>query len=186
MDLLFKNPQYFFETYFSFSLLGFAIALVISAIVLILLCKNRFEKKLSLILYIAIASVYLATLIGITLLNSNRGVVAKPNLNPLFNIQDMFREYDGVHQIRGCLSNVLLFVPFGVLGAVYFKKHPFRDCLIASFVVSFIIELAQFLFNRGCAETMDVICNVLGAIIGSLITIRIIKTINYFNKRYKE
>lgn len=122
-------------------------------------------------------------LIGITLLNTNRGVIAPPHLNPVDNIQDMFGEM-GVHQVRGCLSNVILFIPLGVFSSMYFINHKFRYSFILAAIVSIAIEVLQFVFQRGCAETMDVICNVLGAIIGSLITIRIIKTKDYINKRY--
>ena len=122
-------------------------------------------------------------LIGITLLNTNRGVISQPNLNPLYNIQDMFGEM-GVHQVRGCLSNVILFIPFGVFSSIYFVNHKFRNSLIFAVIVSIAIEVLQFVFQRGCAETMDVICNVLGALIASLSTIRIIKTKDYINKRY--
>lgn len=119
---------------------------------------------------------------GITLLNTNRGVIAQPNLNPLYNIREIFG-INGVHQVRGCLSNVLLFVPFGVLSAVFFVDKKFRNSLISAIIISVAIEALQFIFHRGCAETMDVICNVSGAVIGALVTIRIIKTKDYIKHR---
>lgn len=182
MDLFFKNPQYFFETYFSFSFTGFLIAFLCFAVIIFFLCGKRFEKRASKWIFIILSSGYFAVLVGITLLNTNRGVISQPNLNPLSNIQDMFG-VNGVHQVRGCLSNVLLFVPLGVFSAVFFANHKFRNSLVSAFITSVIIEALQFAFHRGCAETMDVICNILGAVIGALVTIRIIKTTDYIKHR---
>lgn len=183
MDLFFKNPKYFFDTYFAFSKKGILIAFLCFAIIIDFLCRNRFDKRAFKWIFIVLSSGYLAILIGITLLNTNRGVVAQPNFNPLYNIQEMFGE-NGVHQVRGCLSNVILFIPIGVFSSIYFVNHKFRYSLILAAIVSITIEVLQFVFQRGCAETMDVICNVLGALIASLITIRIIKTKDYINKRH--
>lgn len=182
MDLFFKNPQYFFETYFSFSLTGFLIAFLCFAIIIYFLCRKRFEKRAFKWIFIVLSSGYLAMIAGITLLNTNRGVIAQPNLNPLYNIREIFG-INGVHQVRGCLSNVLLFVPFGVLSAVFFVDKKFRNSLISAIIISVAIEALQFIFHRGCAETMDVICNVSGAVIGALVTIRIIKTKDYIKHR---
>ena len=182
MDLLLKNPKYFFDTYFSFSLMGFLVAFLCFGIIIFFLCGKRFGKRASKWIFVILSSGYLAMLVGITLLNKNRGVIAQPNLNPLYNIQDMFGEM-GVHQIRGCLSNVLLFVPLGVFSAVFFVDKKFRNSLISSIIISVAIEALQFIFHRGCAETMDVICNVSGAVIGALVTIRIMKTKDYIKHR---
>ena len=91
------------------------------------------------------------------------------HLNPLDNIYDLF-DYDAsVHQLRGCLSNIILFIPFGVFSSIFFKKHKVLYSLFSGFFVSLIIEILQYALHRGCAETMDVICNTIGALIGAVI-----------------
>ena len=61
------------------------------------------------------------------------------------------------------LENILFFIPFGFL--LPWKKNRKQAYLIA-FAVSFTIDLSQFVFAVGLAETDDVIANVLGGVIG--------------------
>ena len=180
MDLLLKNPQYFFETYFSFSPIGFLIVLAVSVLVLSILCRNRFNNRLGKWIYIVVSSIYLAILIGITILNNNRIDAQSVNLNPLNNLRELFGEI-GVHQLRGCISNLIFFIPFGIFVSIYFKNKRLIWSLLLSFCASVIIEALQFVLHRGCAETMDVICNTLGAVIGAAITVLMINMIKRNN-----
>ena len=61
------------------------------------------------------------------------------------------------------LNNILFFIPFGVL--LPWKKS-WKQVLFASFTVSVLIELLQFVFAVGLTESDDVISNVLGGVIG--------------------
>ena len=169
MDLLFKNPSYFIKTYFSFSPIGFLVALTGFFIVMIFLSRKRFKSRIGKWVFIILSSFYLATLIGMTLLSVSRIGTVVIHLNPLDNIYDLF-DYDAsVHQLRGCLSNIILFIPFGVFSSIFFKKHKVLYSLFSGFFVSLIIEILQYALHRGCAETMDVICNTIGALIGAVI-----------------
>ncbi|MBQ6152941.1 MAG: VanZ family protein [Ruminococcus sp.] len=181
MDLLLKNPMYFFETYFAFSPIGFLIAFAVAVIVLAILCRHRFRSRTSRWIFIVIASLYLAVLIGITLLNTNRISSQSMNLNPMNNIREMFGDM-GVHQVRGCISNIIFFIPFGIFVSIYFKYKRIIWSLLLSFCASVIIEALQFVLHRGCAETMDVVCNTLGAVIGAAITVLMINMIKRNNK----
>ena len=74
---------------------------------------------------------------------------------------------------RTMLMNVVLFVPIGI--AMSFINSKFVTCkthfiivLFISMVLSSLIELFQFLYNIGLCQTDDTICNVLGALLGSL------------------
>lgn len=70
---------------------------------------------------------------------------------------------DGVQDTIQYLENILFFIPFGFL--LPWKKSRKQAYLIA-FAVSFTIELSQFVYAVGLAETDDVIANVLGGVIG--------------------
>ena len=177
MDLLFKNPSYFIKTYFSFSPIGFLVALTGFFIVMIFLSRKRFKSRIGKWGFIILSSFYLATLVGMTLLSVGRVGTAVIHLNPLDNIRDLF-DYDAsVHQLRGCLSNIVLFIPLGVFSAIYFRKHKVIYSLLSGFLVSLIIEILQYALHRGCAETMDVICNTIGALIGAVLTVLFMKWI---------
>lgn len=74
---------------------------------------------------------------------------------------------------RSMLMNVFLFFPLGMACANAFpdKMKIRRRVLIAvvvGFALSTAVEYIQYRFSLGMAETDDVICNTLGALVGSL------------------
>ena len=134
MDLLFKNPSYFIKTYFSFSPIVFLVALTGFFIVMIFLSRKRFKSQIGKWFFIFLSSLYMATLVGVTLLNENRTETIVLHLNPLDNIRELFDDSMRVHQMRGCLSNIIFFIPFGVFGAIYYKKHKVVYSLLSGFL----------------------------------------------------
>lgn len=60
------------------------------------------------------------------------------------------------------LQNVVFFIPFGVLLPV---KKWWIVCITA-FILSTAVEVTQYIGGYGLAELDDVICNLLGAMIG--------------------
>lgn len=60
------------------------------------------------------------------------------------------------------INNILFFIPFGIL----FPKRKWLWVLVGALTFSCLIEVTQYCFNFGWAEIDDVICNVLGALIG--------------------
>lgn len=63
---------------------------------------------------------------------------------------------------RSLLMNVLLFEPLGLTLAQALPPH--RTAML----LSAVIEAAQYAFGLGRAETDDVLCNTLGALLGAL------------------
>lgn len=183
MDLLFKNPTYFFDTYFSFSLPEFLITFALVLAIHILLCRKRFSHWLPRLAFILVSSFYFTILIGITILNSNRSDRYEIALNPLNNISKLFNDSTRTHELRAAKSNIVFFVPCGILSAIFFKRRKLLYSVLFGAAVSLTIEFIQFALHRGCAETMDVICNTLGAAIGAATTIIILYIINQFQKR---
>lgn len=72
--------------------------------------------------------------------------------------------------LRLVLMNIFLFVPFGMFISLAFSGRSsgrlFLITFLAGFIVTFTVELLQFIFRLGCAETDDIICNCLGTLIG--------------------
>ena len=60
------------------------------------------------------------------------------------------------------INNILVFMPFGAL----FPGKRWRWLMITAVLFSATIEIVQYCFNLGWCEIDDVICNVLGAVIG--------------------
>ncbi len=73
------------------------------------------------------------------------------------------------------VGNMIWFVPFGLLLPFLSKiKTNFKNVIILSALLSFCIEVLQFIFNTGISDIDDIITNVLGAICGYLAHIHIV------------
>ncbi len=75
--------------------------------------------------------------------------------------------------IRNIIGNVVVFVPFGILFPVIFKKLENKTILFG-FLLSFFIEFCQLFMNRQ-SDIYDLIMNTVGVFIGYLIYIIIKK-----------
>ena len=84
------------------------------------------------------------------------------------------------------MLNVVLFYPVGLTMPFVINRitnHPVIITIITSCILSVIIEIFQYLFNRGYAEIDDVIFNTLGAGIGCIAFVmsrRIVKRVNHW------
>lgn len=68
------------------------------------------------------------------------------------------------------LENVLMFLPFGVLLPFCFKQTRLIFCIVPlAFMVSTLLEYAQYLTGRGHCQADDVLMNTLGAAAGYLL-----------------
>lgn len=64
------------------------------------------------------------------------------------------------------LLNIVAFVPIGLLVGIAFKKTGWLQMFFITTMLSVSIEVIQFLFRRGFAETDDVLHNVVGSLVG--------------------
>ena len=84
------------------------------------------------------------------------------------------------------LLNVFFFIPWGVLwGINRWKDGGFQRILMVtsySFLTSFSIEVAQLLTGRGFFEVGDLVTNVTGGFIGSIIACLLIFVVNKSKK----
>lgn len=75
---------------------------------------------------------------------------------------------------RTMLMNVALFTPFGISCASLFKirfsqKATTITTAIIAFLVSSVVEAYQYIFSIGLTQTDDIICNTVGALIGTTV-----------------
>ena len=76
------------------------------------------------------------------------------------------------------ILNVVIFVPLGIYAGVLFKRWGFVKKLFFFFLISLMFEGLQFIFRIGAFDITDIITNILGGIIGSLIFEAIEKLFN--------
>jgi Glycopeptide antibiotics resistance protein len=67
---------------------------------------------------------------------------------------------------RGITDNIIIFIPFGLLLNVYFKKVGFLPKFIFIMFCSLAFELIQFAFAIGSTDITDLIANAAGGLIG--------------------
>jgi glycopeptide antibiotics resistance protein len=64
------------------------------------------------------------------------------------------------------ISNILAFIPFGVMLGVSFKQLLFRYKIAVIFAFSLAVEIIQYVFAIGASDITDLIMNTLGGLIG--------------------
>lgn len=151
-------------------------------------------------------AIYICMVISVTLFPlpigfdyQNENLFRSVNLVPLVtiieNISLIGTAYDGDTLFMIALilinvgGNILLLMPLGFLAPILWRKfRHFKKVILLSLAVSITIELLQLLessFGRGgrVTDIDDVICNVLGAIIGYLIYVLIMKIADKFKIR---
>ena len=69
------------------------------------------------------------------------------------------------------ILNILVFIPFGILITHFIKKKRVFKALLITFIISFLIELFQLFTIIGAFMLNDIIINILGGILGSIIYI---------------
>jgi len=79
------------------------------------------------------------------------------------------------------ISNLVAFIPFGVMLGVNFKPVVFRYKVAVIFAFSLAAEIVQFAFAIGVGDITDIIMNTLGGFIGLAIYVAAGK---YTNDRY--
>jgi glycopeptide antibiotics resistance protein len=77
------------------------------------------------------------------------------------------------------ILNMLIFVPFGILITHFIKKKRVVKALLITFIISLIIELFQLYTIIGAFMLNDLLINVIGGLIGSILYIIITKNNKY-------
>ena len=67
---------------------------------------------------------------------------------------------------REMIENVIIFIPFGLLLNINFKKNGFLPKFAFILVLSLTVELIQFIFAIGATDITDVITNTVGGFLG--------------------
>jgi glycopeptide antibiotics resistance protein len=124
------------------------------------------ERYLSKMMLRLVLTVYILSVLYLTLLNRSMNADMLYNLKLFWSYQDMMR-VPGYFYYKVIVLNILLFVPFGFLPAFLIKRfNSIKIIVLLAFLFSSYIELSQLLFRRGLFELDDLFNNSLGALIG--------------------
>lgn len=81
----------------------------------------------------------------------------------------MFFQYGFYNFFINIVCNIVLFIPYGLLGFVFPRLVSIKLNLIYFLFPLLIIEFIQYISGRGTADIDDVILNSLGVVIGNLL-----------------
>ena len=124
-----------------------------------------FYKRMR-IIGVVFAVIFTAVIIYGTLLSRTEGVRAY-DLIPFSSFKKAVEQPEFY---RSMLMNVFLFMPLGFALPFVFSGSIMKrilPALLIGFLLSVFIEVMQYYFSLGQAETDDVICNTLGTALGS-------------------
>ncbi len=152
------------------------IALLVVEVLAVVALSIAFRKKgrinVRKVLYILAVMTYTYILLNITLFRrepgSRAGIV---HLKIMLGFG--FRTGNPSWIMAFSLLNILLFVPFGILIYLLFRKSSMGIAIFATTItglcMSSMIELAQFLTGRGMFEVTDLVTNTTGALVGAVV-----------------
>ena len=160
------------KSYFNFSFVyASVIALLIFGGIYLFLRRCHARQKLPAKAQIVgiVLAVYLAFLIGGTLLNRKIGGARDMELTLFWSYREYFTE-KSTPLLKQMIYNVLVFVPWTILFSVLFPAmRKFRWAVGSAFLFSVFIEVTQLVFRLGLFEFDDIFHNVMGAVIGFFI-----------------
>lgn len=142
-------------TSFIFSLLG---ALIFTSIM------NRYIKTKISGVQLFLFVIYITIVLLVTVFGRPIGYVGNMNsFSTMFNTYNMQFGEKYKQAIFEIVSNIILFIPFGVILARHTKPG---YTLVTVVVFSLMLECIQLLFRNGIFEIADVINNSVGGLIG--------------------
>lgn len=124
---------------------------------------KRKENYLTKVLFIF----YIFALIWIILFKmqfSFKGLVTSRSINLIPFGESMM--VNGMIDVKEIIANVLIFIPFGIYISMLKSEWTFIKKVGSGFIISFAVEILQFIFAIGASDITDIIGNTLGGIIG--------------------
>ena len=176
MEIFNKLLHYLHRAFYMYAWDYWTLAIVLFVISLGFLVLKHFmrrNKKTYQIIALTAFFIYLAMVIYSTVLNRNTDAAS-------FGVRLIpFRSYQLIangnkDKIREVIMNIAFFIPIGFLYCLIdTKKINYKKWPIIAFsaALSFLIEIAQFIFKLGWVEVDDIIHNTLGCCVGILLYI---------------
>lgn len=126
---------------------------------------TRKIKPLHVIL-VGIFLCYIIVVIGATMMSRGAFYDHSYQLHLFYSYKEAWNSFN-FSEWRNIILNILMFVPFGFLLPLVFKRlRKFWKTYLCSFAFTLAIELIQLIFNLGIFEVDDIFDNLLGAMIG--------------------
>lgn len=122
----------------------------------------------------AVFSVYFILLIWLVLFKFATSLSALPSMRSINLIPFYYGQETNAH-LKEVFYNIIVFVPLGVYLQIFKAEWKPATKYLVVIGVSFLFEVAQFIFAIGASDVTDLIGNTFGGIAGILFCITIKK-----------
>ena len=119
------------------------------------------QKRISYIVF----SFYFILLIWLVLFKFSTNFSELPSMRGINLIPFYYNQETNTH-LREVLYNIIVFIPLGAYVHIFKEDWKKVTKCIVVFFVSFLFEVAQFIFAIGASDITDIIGNTLGGIVG--------------------
>ena len=156
-----------------YHLIRMAVFGAIAGVVALVFCMvKHYERKR--IIYITLLAAYIGALAGLELFKVTIGVWPRTyQLIPLVTVINNIRRGNTTYIVQ-MIASIVVFIPLGVF--IRIKRKSIRKVIVYGFLVSLVMEALQFVLRVGTFDVDDIILNVLGAVIGFVLTSRLVST----------
>jgi len=133
--------------------------------------NNNFSVGIIKFLKITASLLYFLILIYIFFFARRRRYVTYNEIN-LVPFKNIIPEAEPVHDFgsmnydSNLIGNILIFIPFSFILIEGLKVRKLSNIILTTLIVSFTVELLQYIFKVGVADINDIILNTAGAGIG--------------------
>ena len=90
---------------------------------------------------------------------------------------DLFKDFlePGPEGYKDLILNIVCFIPVGLLVGLLSEKYRWAKALLAGLLFSLTIEFSQLIWHRGVFDVNDLSNNALGALIGGVFAVGIMR-----------
>ncbi|OCN05669.1 hypothetical protein A4S06_08130 [Erysipelotrichaceae bacterium MTC7] len=136
------------------------------------------KEKRKGILHVFLFAFYMCNLFYITVVRegfftNETGVI---NLIPMVQMLENYKHaalqyplQSFMYLVYNILGNIVWFMPFGYMLHNFVKRISLKKVILYSFMLSFYIELGQYVLRVGISDIDDIILNTLGGMLGYIV-----------------
>ena len=119
------------------------------------------QKRLSCIVF----GIYFFLLVWLVLFKFATSLSKLPSIRGI-NLIPFYYDQETSAHVKEVLYNIIVFVPLGVYVQIFKEDWKIAKKCMVAFLISFLLEVVQFIFAIGASDITDIIGNTLGGIVG--------------------